>query len=627
VRRLSNALLLATVAFAAGTLPAEELLVNGGFDGGTTGWRATTPPACAAMTWRSEGQVEVSGSCSPAARNAGWSQEVTVSGIGHLLLEVRASTEQLSGRADAVLTFTGAGGEVLWSTGSHVLTSSAGWTDLRWAVPVPVGAVKATLFVGAEILESGSVRIDRVSLQTAQEGGYRTIRVDCGGDAGTIRNLLATNRSPYQEDADYGAQAAAAGIRWVRLHDEYRGCDMSEIFPDPTADPDDPASYRFDGLDRVVGRLHDEGFEVLFRLGESWKGPPSARMSADRWARVAANVVRHLDMGWAGGHRWGIRYWEIWNEPNGGHFWDGSREDFFQLYVAAAKAIGSLDPSFKVGGPALAGFSSVSWVEAFLDAVQAAGAPLDFFTWHTYHMGNPIHLADAQRTVRRLLDDHGFTATEVFPDEWNLSPGSSCSATNCGAYTVTAYSAAHAAAALTYMQDTTAPFVFRYRTDAYPLFGLFGDGVTVPAYAPSGLAYRLMAAFDETPIRLPAEGGDETGYAVLAGRGAGEGAVIHVLVADPGSGAAGYDLVLDHAPAAFRWEVREIADPIPWTGPGDTAPLVASGDEGDLEGGRLRISMSSPAVQLVTIVPVDRRRPPARPRARAVPAHPAGSTP
>ena len=30
-----------------------------------------------------------------------------------------------------------------------------------------------------------------------------------------------------------------------------------------------------------------------------------------------AATVRHYNRGWANGHEWGIRYWEIWNEPDG----------------------------------------------------------------------------------------------------------------------------------------------------------------------------------------------------------------------------------------------------------------------------------------------------------------------
>lgn len=46
--------------------------------------------------------------------------------------------------------------------------------------------------------------------------------------------------------------------------------------------------------------------------------------------------------------------------------------------------------------------------------------------------------------------------------------------------TLSAYATAHPISALSYLQDTEAPFCFRYRTDGYEVFGLFGDGVTQP---------------------------------------------------------------------------------------------------------------------------------------------------
>src|SRR5262245_10791984 len=70
---------------------------------------------------------------------------------------------------------------------------------------------------------------------------------------------------------------------------------------------------------------------------------------------VADNlIIRHYNEGWAGGAHHGIRYWEIWNEPeNRPSMWSGSDQDYFRLYRIAARAIKKHNPQLKVGGPAV----------------------------------------------------------------------------------------------------------------------------------------------------------------------------------------------------------------------------------------------------------------------------------
>ena len=65
------------------------------------------------------------------------------------------------------------------------------------------------------------------------------------------------------------------------------------------------------------------GIEPFFRLGATIENfhflrayhiyPPK---DFHKWARICAGIVRHYNEGWAGGYHFGIRYWEIWNEPD-----------------------------------------------------------------------------------------------------------------------------------------------------------------------------------------------------------------------------------------------------------------------------------------------------------------------
>ena len=35
-----------------------------------------------------------------------------------------------------------------------------------------------------------------------------------------------------------------------------------------------------------------------------------------KWAQICEHIIRHYNEGWADGHKWDIRYWEIWNEAD-----------------------------------------------------------------------------------------------------------------------------------------------------------------------------------------------------------------------------------------------------------------------------------------------------------------------
>ncbi len=91
-------------------------------------------------------------------------------------------------------------------------------------------------------------------------------------------------------------------------------------------------------------------------------------------------------------HRYGpeeVRTWyfEVWNEPDLPIvFWNGTRDEYFALYEATARAIKEVDPLIPVGGPSS---SASKWVESFLAYCRAHDVPVDFVTTHQY-AGDPI---------------------------------------------------------------------------------------------------------------------------------------------------------------------------------------------------------------------------------------------
>ena len=95
-----------------------------------------------------------------------------------------------------------------------------------------------------------------------------------------------------------------------------------------------------------------------------------------KWANICTEVVRHYF------DDYGIRYYEIWNEPDQPAMWDGTIEQYYELYRVTAQAIQKeFGNQVKIGGPALA-TSTTETIGAFLKAVK--GYPLDFLSVHAY---------------------------------------------------------------------------------------------------------------------------------------------------------------------------------------------------------------------------------------------------
>ena len=141
------------------------------------------------------------------------------------------------------------------------------------------------------------------------------------------------------------------------------------------------------------------------------------------WSALVSQLVQHTkDMGF------GIQYWEIGNEPEAGEgggtpykFTDSS--DYVEYYRQTANAIRSVDPTAKVGGPALValgqGLERGNIGYALIAAASNGEVPLDFFSWHNY--GNDP--GNDAVTVRGALQEAGLPNTQTFLSEWNMSNG------------------------------------------------------------------------------------------------------------------------------------------------------------------------------------------------------------
>lgn len=273
-----------------------------------------------------------------------------------------------------------------------------------------------------------------------------TLKFDISKKYGAFKPLNATNGGPWHKrhaNDQYRSNFEdykAARIPFARNHDSamatiYGGPyahDITCIFPDFDADPEDPESYDFACTDEAILVCLEAGTKTFFRLGQTIEHqikkhgtvPPE---DFKKWAVICEHIIRHYTEGWADGFHHDMPYWEIWNEPDldkddstNKRCWGGTKAEFFDFYEIAAKHLKKCFPGLKIGGPALAG--NEGWAEDFLSEMQKRGTPLDFFSWHIYGV-TPIYGIEKAERIRAMLDRHGFVKTESILNEWNYIKG------------------------------------------------------------------------------------------------------------------------------------------------------------------------------------------------------------
>ena len=273
-----------------------------------------------------------------------------------------------------------------------------------------------------------------------------TVNVNFAEKLGRMKPMNAVNNGPVgliipKQNRNNFEEYKAARIPYARNHDasewiDYGGefvVDIYNLFPNFDADPYDPANYDFPVTDALVKFTQDTGTEVYYRLGariehQCKKYRTVMPKDFKKWAVICEHVIRHYNEGWADGFHYGIKYWEIWNEPDLDNDetpvekrrnWSGSREEFFEFFCVAAEHLKKCFPELMIGGPAIASISG-DFLDRFLAYVTRDGkrVPLDFFSWHCYAT-DPQKIVKRARIVREKLDRAGYIDTESHLNEWN----------------------------------------------------------------------------------------------------------------------------------------------------------------------------------------------------------------
>jgi len=270
------------------------------------------------------------------------------------------------------------------------------------------------------------------------------VTLDFNRVIGQIKRMNAVNNGPVRSRSDQSRgnfdDYAALKIPFARIHDA-GSCysygaphtvDVNQIFTDPDADENDPASYDFVLTDEYLNNMIAAGTQVYYRLGatiEHWIKKYNTLPPKDfnKWARICEHIIRHFNEGWADGHHWNIVYWEIWNEPDldpddspNKRCWGGTKAQFFELFKITACHLKKCFPDLKIGGPALACHGD--WAADFLAYMHKNNVPMDFFSWHIYAV-EPSQIVEHCNFYRKLMDDNGYGKAESILNEYNYVRG------------------------------------------------------------------------------------------------------------------------------------------------------------------------------------------------------------
>lgn len=196
-------------------------------------------------------------------------------------------------------------------------------------------------------------------------------------------------------------------LRWLQREVGFRACRFHAVFHDDMAvvrrRKDGSLVYQWHHVDKVYDALLALGLKPFVELNPM---PAALASGTQTIFHYKMNVTPPRD--WQEWHdlvsaftahcveRYGlaqVRQWhfEVWNEPNLSGFWSGTKEEYYQLYTHAARAVKSVDKELRIGGPAS---SKAHWLTDLIGFCHANQVPLDFISTHLYPQDEFVEFAN-----------------------------------------------------------------------------------------------------------------------------------------------------------------------------------------------------------------------------------------
>jgi xylan 1,4-beta-xylosidase len=238
---------------------------------------------------------------------------------------------------------------------------------------------------------------------------------------------------------DLSAVKSITGMKYVRFHGILD--DENGVY---TEDEQGNPQYNFTYVNEIYDGMLARGVRPLVEISfmpkqlaahpapHAFWYKPNVAPPKDyrRWdALIRAFAQNQVD-------RYGIDevaqwYFEVWNEPNI-DFWVGQpkQSTYFELYSHTARALKSVSPRLRVGGPASA---AEEWVPEFLKYMHDNNVPVDFLSTHGYADENYEHtftpanlppmddrLCAAMAHVKQQIAASPMPRIPWFVTEWNV---------------------------------------------------------------------------------------------------------------------------------------------------------------------------------------------------------------
>lgn len=253
-------------------------------------------------------------------------------------------------------------------------------------------------------------------------GQDRVIKIDFDKSSGPLNTMfkecIGAGRANEGLRADWQQQLAMVkqdcGFKYIRMHGLLTD-DMGVYREDENGNPE----YNYQYVDVLHDYILSIGMKPFVELGFMpwalasadktifwWRGNITPPKDYKKWEDLIRNLTLHFT------ERYGAEevktwYFEVWNEPNlKDGFWTGTMEEYFKLYDYAVRGIKSVNPEYKVGGPATAG---AAWVPEMIQFCEENSVPIDFISTHSYGV------------KQGYLDETGTSGTILDKNEWAVS--------------------------------------------------------------------------------------------------------------------------------------------------------------------------------------------------------------
>ncbi len=256
--------------------------------------------------------------------------------------------------------------------------------------------IKFLLIVSMAIL-SGSLTFGQTKKGKISMYSERIIKVDYNNSIGGINTMfkecVGAGRANEGLRADWQQQLTQTkkdcDFKYIRMHGLLTD-DMAVYTEDNKGNPE----YNYQYIDALYDFLLSINVKPFVELGFMpsrlasgsktvfwWKGNVTPPKDYKKWEDLIRNLIQHFTARY-GEEEVKTWYFEVWNEPNlSPGFWTGTQADYFKLYEYTARAVKSVNPSYKVGGPGTAG---AAWESEMIDFCEKNKVPIDFISTHSY---------------------------------------------------------------------------------------------------------------------------------------------------------------------------------------------------------------------------------------------------